>query len=50
VVHDPLIDRGFAPVYYTQTDGQMLYYNATQDVLVAYKFLASPESDRARVD
>ena len=45
-----MIDRGFAPVYYTQTDGQMLYYNAIQDVLVAHKLLALPESDRARVD
>jgi len=50
VAHDPLIDSDFAPVYYTQTDGQMLYYNAIQDVLVAHKFLALPESDRARVD
>ena len=44
VAHDPLIDRNFAPVYYTQTDGQMLYYNAIQDVLVAHKFLALPQS------
>ena len=50
VAHDPLIDRDFAPVYYTQTDGQALYYNAIQDVLVAHKFLALPEQDRARVD
>jgi hypothetical protein len=50
VSHDPLIDRDFAPVYYTQTDGQVLYYNAIQDVLVAHKFLALPEPDRARVD
>jgi hypothetical protein len=48
--HDPLIDRDFAPVYYTQTDGQVMYYNAIQDVLVAHKFLALPEPDRARVD
>lgn len=48
--HDPLIDRDFAPVYYTQTDGQALYYNAIQDVLVAHKFLALPEPERARVD
>src|SRR5215510_7909107 len=27
VAHDPLIDRDFAPVYYTQTDGQVMYYN-----------------------
>jgi hypothetical protein len=48
--HDPLIDRDFAPVYYTQTDGQVMYYNAIQDVLVAHKFLALPEQDCARVD
>jgi hypothetical protein len=50
VGHDPLIDRDFAPAYYTQTDGQVIYYNAIQDVLVAHKFLALPEQDRARVD
>jgi hypothetical protein len=50
VAHDPLIDRDFAPVYYTQTDGQVVYYNAIQDVLVAHKFMALPEQDRARVD
>jgi len=50
VAHDPLIDRDFAPVYYTQTDAQALYYNAIQDVLVAHKFLALSEADRARVD
>jgi hypothetical protein len=50
VAHDPLVDRDFAPVYYTQTDGQVLYYNAIQDVLVAHKFLALPDADRARVD
>jgi Amidohydrolase len=50
VGHDPLIDRDFAPAYYTQTDGQVIYYNAIQDVLVAHKFLALPEKDRASVD
>jgi amidohydrolase family protein len=50
VAHDPLIDRDFAPVYYTQTDAQAVYYNAIQDVLVAHKFLALPEADRVRVD
>src|SRR5215475_1322563 len=50
VAHDPLIDRDFAPVYYTQTDGQVMYYNAIQDVLVAHKYLELPEADRARVD
>jgi hypothetical protein len=50
VAHDPLNDRDFAPVYYTQTDGSALYYNPLQDVLVAHKFLALPEQDRARVD
>src|SRR5262245_49347149 len=50
VAHDPLVDRDFAPVYYTQTDGQVMYYNAIQDVLVAHKFLALPDADRARVD
>ncbi len=50
VAHDPLIDRDFAPVYYTQTDGQVMYYNAVQDVLVAHKFLALAEADRAKVD
>jgi len=25
VAHDPLIDGDFAPVYYTQTDGQVMY-------------------------
>src|SRR6266700_5653542 len=50
VAHDPLIDRDFAPVYYTQTDGQVVYYNALQDVLVAHKFLALPERERERVD
>ncbi len=50
VAHDPLIDRDFAPVYYTQTDAQAIYYNAIQDVLVAHKFLALSEADRARVD
>jgi len=50
VAHDPLIDSDFAPSYYTQTDGQALYYNAIQDVLVAHKFLALPERDRARTD
>jgi hypothetical protein len=50
VAHDPLIDRDFAPVYYTQTDAQAVYYNAIQDVLVAHKFLALPEADRGRVD
>jgi hypothetical protein len=50
VAHDPLIDRDFAPVYYTQTDAQAVYYNTIQDVLVAHKFLALSEADRARVD
>jgi len=50
VAHDPLVDRDFAPVYYTQTDGQIMYYNAIQDVLVAHKFLALPDADRAKVD
>ena len=50
VAHDPLIDRDFAPVYYTQTDGQVMYYNTIQDVLLAHKFLALPEQQRARVD
>lgn len=50
VAHDPLIDRDFAPVYYTETDGQVVYYNALQDVLVAHKVLALPEQDRVRVD
>jgi len=50
VAHDPLIDRDFAPIYYTQTDAQALYYNALQDVLVAHKFLALPEVDRTRFD
>src|SRR5882762_1088960 len=50
VAHDPLIDRDFAPVYYTQTDAQAVYYNAIQDVLVAHKYLALSEGDRARVD
>jgi len=50
IAHDPLIDGKFAPAYYTQTDGQVLYYNAIQDVLVAHKFLALPEKDRARLD
>ena len=50
IAHDPLVDGSFAPVYYTQTDGQALYYNAIQDVLVAHKFMALPEKDRARFD
>ena len=50
VAHDPLIDRDFAPVYYTQTDAQSLYYNAIQDVLVAHKFLALPDAERKQVD
>lgn len=50
VAHDPLIDRDFAPVYYTQTDAQAVYYNTIQDVLVAHKYLALSEGDRARVD
>ena len=50
IAHDPVIDGKFAPVYYTQTDGQVLYYNAIQDVLVAHKYLALPEKDRARLD
>jgi hypothetical protein len=50
VAHDPQIDRDFAPVYYTQTDAQAVYYNAIQDVLVAHKFLALSEADRTRVD
>ena len=50
IAHDPVVDGSFAPVYYTQTDGQALYYNAIQDVLVAHKFLALPEKDRARLD
>lgn len=50
VAHDPQIDGAFAPIYYTQTDGPVMYYNAIQDVLVAHKFLALPESDRARLD
>jgi len=50
VAHDPLIDRDFAPVYYTQTDGQVMYYNAIQDVLVAHKYLELSEQDRTRVD
>jgi hypothetical protein len=37
-------------VYYTQTDGQVMYYNAIQAVLMAHKFLALSEQDRARVD
>src|SRR5262245_29528719 len=50
IAHDPIVDGSFAPVYYTQTDGQELYYNAIQDVLVAHKYLALPERDRARLD
>jgi hypothetical protein len=50
VAHDPLIDRDFTPIYYTQTDAQALYYNTLQDVLVAHKFLSLPESDRVRLD
>jgi Amidohydrolase len=50
IAHDPVIDGKFAPVYYTQTDGQVLYYNAIQDVLVAHKYMALPEKDRARLD
>jgi len=50
VAHDPLIDRDFAPAYYTQTDAQAIYYNTIQDVLVAHKVLALPEADRARID
>ena len=50
IAHDPVVDGSFAPVYYTQTDGQELYYNAIQDVLVAHKYLALPERDRARLD
>ena len=50
LAHDPVIDGAFAPAYYTQTDGQLLYYNAIQDVLVAHKFLALAEKDRARLD
>jgi hypothetical protein len=50
IAHDPLVDGSYAPVYYTQTDGQELYYNAIQDVLVAHKFLELSERDRARVD
>jgi hypothetical protein len=50
LAHDPQIDRDFAPVYYTQTDGQVMYYNVLQDVLVAHKFLALPEQERAKVD
>jgi len=50
VAYDPLIDGDFAPEYYTQSDGQVLYYNAIQDVLVAHKFLALATRDRARVD
>src|SRR5438477_145305 len=50
VAHDPLIDRDFAPAYYTQTDAQAIYYNAIQDVLVAHKVLALPAADRARID
>jgi hypothetical protein len=50
LAHDPLIDGSFAPAYYTQTDGQLLYYNAIQDVLVAHKFQALPEKDRMRFD
>jgi hypothetical protein len=50
LAHDPLIDGDFAPVYYTQTDAQAMYYNNVQDVLVAHKFLALPEKDRQRVD
>ncbi|HEY7095899.1 MAG TPA: amidohydrolase family protein [Terriglobales bacterium] len=50
VAHDPLVDRDFAPVYYTQTDGQAMYFNPIQDVIVAHKYLALPENDRTRVD
>ena len=50
VAHDPQVDGDFAPVYYTQTDGPVMYYNAIQDVLVAHKFLALSAQDRARVD
>jgi hypothetical protein len=50
VAHDPLVDGDFAPAYYTQTDGQVMYYNTLQDVLVAHKFLALSEQDRSRVD
>jgi Amidohydrolase len=50
VAYDPLIDGDLAPEYYTQTDGQVLYYNAIQDVLVAHKFLALADRDRVRVD
>jgi hypothetical protein len=50
LAHDPLIDGSFAPAYYAQTDGQLLYYNAIQDVLVAHKFQALPEKDRMRFD
>jgi hypothetical protein len=50
VAHDPQVDGDFSPTYYTQTDGQVLYYNAIQDVLVAHKFLALPDNERARLD
>src|SRR5262252_7535420 len=50
VAHHPLIDRDFAPAYYTQTDAQAIYYNAIQDVLVAHKVLALPAAKRARID
>lgn len=50
VAHDPADRPGFSPVHYTQTDGQVLYYNAIQGVLVAHKFLALPEQSRERID
>jgi len=50
LAYDPLIDGSFSPTYYTQTDGQALYYNAIQDVLVAHKFLALAQRERERTD
>lgn len=50
IAHDPLVDRNTTPMYYSQTDAQALYYNVIQDVIVAHKYLALPQEDRARLD
>lgn len=50
LAYDPLVDGGFAPPYYTQTDGQLLYYNNLQDVLVAHKYMSLPQDQRDQFD
>lgn len=50
IAHDPLVDGSYVPIYYNQTEGDVIYYNAIQDVMVATKYLALNEEQKKRFD